>query len=1111
MTGDQEFLVTDVLRLQVQDGWPDPLPNLIFNHSGIGGAWGWRLTTLTRLDDFTLESTAGGLHLEAVEVVGAGVGLAWWELGVPAVAAGTRQIRGAVTRVAVGGAPTDLTARVEFYPDPDDSVAIIGSVEVDLNANGVFAFPATDVPADTALIRFVITLTGAEGDWVEFKDAVLMFGTAGDIAASDPLSDPPWTDILGSAATLEIERDEMNLGTLSATLYDANLDPATQDLIRPGKRVRLQALVDGDWESVFTGKADNPSSVYEVRDPFLDDVKRVQIKLVASDAVADLVNSPRPEGVATFADLPYVLLDTGVPYNINGSGAALDFDDVIIAGYNESANAVDQVVITRDSVLGYAWIDRGGVLQAWDRDELSAVAALTIDEDHYSDLNTDWDVNRTFNTLKVELLKPDGTSDTYGPYTDDAARREWRDREATFRVQGIDDADIDAYAAQVLAWNAQPAKRINTVTLPIRSVAELEAYAVLDLYDLVSVSNDLAGVVAQQSRIVTMKHRITIKREGRRLVNRWWLDIGFAPDSTVAVPQVTAKPVVTFAMFRSAMSGGRVSPMTFGATGDGIADDSTALEDCYEAVAEVLGTRGTVEIDRPYGFNVDLLHRGGFTVWQSTPRRIPADGILDDPEPGLIALGADARYRFGQTGDGSGSLNDNPGPVYGLCVDGAGLAGAEGLFYCDAAQSSLYDLMVMNVVDDGIALRIGRSQNLNFFNPQIGPNNGIGVQLKAIAGQQGAGHIVFFGGHIHDNTTGIQINGTAGDFFPPHDNVFNSTLIESGRIADQPIRVAIEALAGLATQFNDVNVTYGAQVDPIDNPVELDCSVLINNPAFPGYSTVVGFRGGTIGGGINKVTDGIRIKQDLAGAANKLLLEGDPGFANVENMICVDGDHGADPDFADPIVDISSLHEITGVTQFSRVINSGTRLNHGHETPVGTRYELPDGISNGEIQNPVVVKHASEAFSRLSLDWNAIMRWHDPATGAVVGSILRNGASFGTSGAFLVGGAFGRFSGSQNLAANAVVNIDNLQFSSFYIIFTAAGADATAVNITNTSADRMLRIGITGHAGGGNVITWPAGVVFTGGVGPQPIAGVTQFVELVRVGANLVEVSRSHP
>lgn len=701
----QEFAAVDVLRLQVQEGWPD-LPNDVLNPDGTGGAWGWHVTGGPGDPSFGsndyVELTAGtGVAgadylqfrvLQDLPVVAADPGPKW-VIDIPAAPAGY-SVQASVNVLSFDALPTAGEWVIRTFGGGFHEYTL-GPLVVGVNDIAV-----TAITAGTTQIQlfYKAPFNALEGHRVRFRDAWMIHGPTADVTASDLLTDPPWVDVLGSAARIEVERDELNVGILNATLIDSTLDPASTDLIRPGKRCRLETLIDGTWEALFTGKLDAPSTAYVVDDPKLAAHKRVRIQLVASDPAADLANESRTEGVGTLGELSYVLLGTGVPFNINGSSAGTSPANVTIVSDNDQAKAIDQVAITRDSVLGYAWIDRKGVLQAWDADTITthypiALANGSFDTDvagwtgtnatlahntatfhvgpgamrmtavadgnmqartpigtagipvvpgasyrvegynrrgavtsrdsriqlrwydaagalvsttngtsilntsafvlrevegiapdtaeymaisldiigattggiHYwdeitlggpvailddtavSDLVADFDVERTFNTLQIELqqINP-GTGETetltFGPYVDEAAKREWRAREATFKVQGLESTDIPTLAAEILTRNARPLKRINSLSLPIRTVAELEERALYDLYDLMGLSSDAAAITSQLSRVTSLKHRIVIKKEGTRLLNRWWIDLGFTADGSVAAPQVTPDP-----------------------------------------------------------------------------------------------------------------------------------------------------------------------------------------------------------------------------------------------------------------------------------------------------------------------------------------------------------------------------------------------------------------------------------------------------------------------------------------------------------------------------------------------------------------------------------------
>lgn len=234
--------------------------------------------------------------------------------------------------------------------------------------------PASAVPASTAYARLRFEVAGPGGAFPTvykvgnfgLRDVALYKAATAaelDTEALEFYDATAWTDILGPAHELQVVRESLSVGTLSATILDATLDPSEADTLRPGKKIRLMAFESetDQYSPLYTGKIDNAEVAYLFQP---DGSMKTRIYLTAADGAADLANVSRSEGVATLDDLPYVLEGAGVPWNVNGSGNQVSAPTVV--ALNENASAIDQVAVTRDSVLGSAWVDRYNVLQAWD-------------------------------------------------------------------------------------------------------------------------------------------------------------------------------------------------------------------------------------------------------------------------------------------------------------------------------------------------------------------------------------------------------------------------------------------------------------------------------------------------------------------------------------------------------------------------------------------------------------------------------------------------------------------------------------------------------------------------------------------------------------------------
>lgn len=384
-------------------------------------------------------------------------------------------------------------------------------------------------------------------------------GTAGlsTSTATGPTGDPgtlvpvPYQNIMGPTSQISVDREGLNVGSLTVKLFDAALDPSQSDLIKTGKRIRLVLTPPSEDDDavpqiLFAGKVFTGSVAYHLLHP--DERKRAEVTLTAVDPINPLAAAPQREGVATIDDLPHVLEGAGVPWSCNGNGNHVADPDVV--AYNDNASALDQVAVTRDSNLGYAWVDRNGVLQAWDRDEINTAVMAELDESTYTadGFNIDFDTSSIINSVTIRALKVIATTGateevTFGPYMDLDSYREYGEHAQEFTVQGFDTSDaasIQAFAEQILAASATPQLRVNELVLPIvgpRVAEPAVDRALLDLYDLVTVVNDRASLDSDV-RIVRIHHEITANARG----GQWRTTLGFTADGSVAPATAVPAP-----------------------------------------------------------------------------------------------------------------------------------------------------------------------------------------------------------------------------------------------------------------------------------------------------------------------------------------------------------------------------------------------------------------------------------------------------------------------------------------------------------------------------------------------------------------------------------------
>lgn len=528
------FAPLSQIRLQVEDEWPG-LPNLVPNPVGTYGTWGWDwkvISSFTTVSGPAFRLTrgtfnAGAVSTDLIAVRGSDFG-----------GGGTnRYVRGRVRRVG-GTSGVGFTARFDFYDKAKELLSSTTATAAQ-NTNGTLDVPAVLV---SSLVKYVglriMSNAPTSGNFVEWTDVCVVNGTSAEVAVT-PTVEPDWVDILSPASSVTIVRNELDLGTLNASIRDSNLDPAQATVIRKGKAVRASALTGSSvWENLFTGKVINADVTYDLREP--DASKRARIELQAADAASGLASTPRPDGVATIAELPFVLAGAGIPWNVNGSTNIFGTSAVVEAR-SDTASALDQVALTRDTALGYAWVSRNGVLNAWDNDQISTTVVTTLDEDDYSDLGAGYEFDDLINDVSVIVrsIDPD-TGETvetkYGPFVDEVSQREWGKAHKDFTVlgSGWTETTAETYADTILAANAVPRVRITGVTLPVTQVAHIaSSRALLDLYDRVTAVNADNGL-SQTLRVSHIEHTIT--------PSGWLMRLSFGETGSVASPTLAPAP-----------------------------------------------------------------------------------------------------------------------------------------------------------------------------------------------------------------------------------------------------------------------------------------------------------------------------------------------------------------------------------------------------------------------------------------------------------------------------------------------------------------------------------------------------------------------------------------
>lgn len=218
------------------------------------------------------------------------------------------------------------------------------------------------VPANATQARIRVQVFGSSSYNTNPTSAGTMsvskvsFAGGTSVPAGGFLHKHTWVNIIGPATEIKINREQLNVGTLSAVVKDANLDPASTGAIRQGKAVRVLARHEGTWKPLFTGRIDKASTVYARNG-------EPTISLTALDNMQRLANTTRPQGVSVATHLTAVLEGCGVPWNIMGIQTGHTAQTSVATSFNENSSASDQVALLRDSMHAYAWVDPEGILR----------------------------------------------------------------------------------------------------------------------------------------------------------------------------------------------------------------------------------------------------------------------------------------------------------------------------------------------------------------------------------------------------------------------------------------------------------------------------------------------------------------------------------------------------------------------------------------------------------------------------------------------------------------------------------------------------------------------------------------------------------------------------
>lgn len=527
-------------------------------------------------------------------------------------------------------------------------------------------------------------------------------------------------------------------------------------------------------------------------------------------------------------------------------------------------------------------------------------------------------------------------------------------------------------------------------------------------------------------------------------------------------------------------------PEDYGAIGDGVADDRAPIQAAINAAYTAGG--GTVLLTGRYGWTGDILHRGSVAVrGVASPKVLVTDDGMDR---GLIALDATARYRYGQWA--AGSVDDNPGGLYDLLIDGNNVGGVtDGLFIMQAVDGYISNCRIIHSAGTGAL--IDGAQNSLFTGGLIGLcDDGPAVQFKRIGNVgQNAGNVKFDGVYIGTSKVLLHSTTSPTDIWA-HDIIFDKCLFENYTGGNDLVHLQAGAFQFDKCVFTNSN---NGAVPPPNG-----CLILVEQPIWPTIPTQATFDSCyLIGGGVN-LPHLLRAKTDetVPQIGNYIRFYGSTYLTKANWAVGIDG--GAQ--FSSAVTFDGDVFSVN-VTDWYDSIGTAWLHNVQLRTATPRRWEMPDD-PDGFLPDPIVTKRKADANDRFRISRDGFLRWFNGTDVLVQGSLNYDSANdemrMGARWRYVNAVAY-RLSQINVAAAGTAVALSGADtaFPGYLIAFTANGATAN-ITLADGVPGQQIQIAIGATTTTGNSVTWPSNIHFRG-TPPQAGDGKVLVVNFVKLTA----------
>jgi len=331
-----------------------------------------------------------------------------------------------------------------------------------------------------------------------------------------------WADMIATCTQVSARREILGVGTLNATFKGSTYDPATRTTFAIGKRMRLMGLDAGTWKPLWVGR------ISEAR------LTGGNVRVEGVDNTAILDRTGYQDCVRSFAEIGPALTASGLTYT-----APTQTSPFVVAQIAKGT-VLDQLLITRDTVKGHAWVARDGSVKVMTT--RPATIAGVFAESAYSQLTVEQNLDQVVNDVTVKFLRYLPNSGAcepieYGPFrAASVGITTVGMRSATYTIVGAveDPAAIQSYGNSITTANGGSVVAPTALRFPIRKTGDVStSRALVDLNDLVTVTN-AEKAINRNMRVATVAHEIT--------PSTWQVDLELDVDGYVALPIETTEP-----------------------------------------------------------------------------------------------------------------------------------------------------------------------------------------------------------------------------------------------------------------------------------------------------------------------------------------------------------------------------------------------------------------------------------------------------------------------------------------------------------------------------------------------------------------------------------------